>query len=308
MKKVVVFGMGNKWEEYRDIINENYEVVAYVDNYKKESGGTKCFLLEELQIYYDLLIITPIAYAPIYSQCLLYGIDKEKIVLVDLLPEIYMKRAVGGKFCYGQHYEDLIISAIFSQIGIDKPSYLDLGANHPYNISNTALLYLNGSHGVNIDANSHSIDLFNMARPNDKNVNVGVATRNGEMTFYEFSTSSGLNTFSKDDAEYATEKFGAKVQKTKLVNAVTLDVIIDIYCNGVFPDYLDCDIEGFDYEVLRSYDLSGNGPKVICVEIRKNKYVSFDEMLSSKGFFLFCRIGVNSIYVKNDFKQTLCGK
>jgi hypothetical protein len=39
---------------------------------------------------------------------------------------------------------DVIVKFIFDCIGISKPTYLDVGAHHPY-ISNTALFYESGS-------------------------------------------------------------------------------------------------------------------------------------------------------------------
>lgn len=59
-------------------------------------------------------------------------------------------------------------------MGIENPSYLDVGCNHPYEGNNTALLYLKGSCGVNIDANFNCIQLMNAERPDDTNICVGV--------------------------------------------------------------------------------------------------------------------------------------
>src|SRR5579871_5884717 len=58
-----------------------------------------------------------------------------------------------GHLTYSQHGEDMIFANIFHIIGIEKPSYMDIGAYHPINISNTAYFYAKGSRGVNIDAN-----------------------------------------------------------------------------------------------------------------------------------------------------------
>ena len=41
---------------------------------------------------------------------------------------------------YSQFGEDLILAHLFSQIGISKPTYLDIGANEPKFICNTLLL------------------------------------------------------------------------------------------------------------------------------------------------------------------------
>src|SRR5690606_9910227 len=65
-----------------------------------------------------------------------------------------------GHITYSQHGEDLLILNLFDQLQIKNPSYLDLGAHHPTDISNTKLLYDRGSRGVNIEANRHLIEAF----------------------------------------------------------------------------------------------------------------------------------------------------
>src|SRR5262249_38551597 len=106
-----------------------------------------------------------------------------------------------GHLTYSQHGEDLVFVALFEQIGVDRPSYLDIGAHHPVNCSNTALLHRRGSRGVNIDANPDVMDAFRRERPQDANINVGVAGTSGSMTFYRIDAFSGRNTFSKEAAE-----------------------------------------------------------------------------------------------------------
>ncbi|MGB5027475.1 MAG: hypothetical protein WBO38_03165, partial [Chitinophagaceae bacterium] len=38
---------------------------------------------------------------------------------------------------YSQSGEDIIVSYLFERMGIKKPTYLDIGANHPIALSNT---------------------------------------------------------------------------------------------------------------------------------------------------------------------------
>ena len=45
---------------------------------------------------------------------------------------------------YSQCGEDLLVDYIFKLRGITQPTYLDIGANHPYFISNTAKFYQQG--------------------------------------------------------------------------------------------------------------------------------------------------------------------
>lgn len=302
-KRIIVFGVGFRYEQNKEIIKKNYEIVAYADNNPREfCDGIAVNLKEALTREYDLIIITPDNNTEMYKQCLNENIAKEKVLILELVPVFYQRNSLGIR-CYGQHFDDLFLAGIFGLMGIDKPTYLDLGANHPYYISNTALFYENGCRGVNVDANADTIDLFNFARPDDINLNLGVGDSEGELPFYSFSSTCGLNTFSKVEAENAIQKFGVSLEKIKKVRVVTLQSIIDDFCEGVFPDFLDCDIEGYDYAVLSSFDFNKTGPKVICVEVRKDDIDDFNQLLNSKGYFFLCRISENNFYVRECYRK-----
>lgn len=306
MKNAVVFGIGNNWKLYGDFIKKNFSIVGYVDNNWKKIGGNVVSVDNISNMKFDLIIVMPNDCEDMIMQLHNMEIPDEKIVVFKLFKEsypYYEKETIGLK-CYGQHFEDLVIAAIFGQIGIEKPSYMDLGANHPFTISNTALLYCNGCRGINIEANPFLIAEFKKQRPEDINLNVGVSTKEGILPFYKFDESSGRNTFSKEEADsISSDDF--KIEDIVELPVVTLKSIIEKYCQNVFPDFLDCDIEGLDFDVLSGYDLKNNGPKVVCVEVREKDIEKFDSMLSGKGYFKYCRMGENNIYVQNRYRKTL---
>jgi hypothetical protein len=55
------------------------------------------------------------------------------------------------KKSFSQTGEDLIVEFIFNDIGVDYPSYIDIGAHHPYYLNNTQIFYLKGCRGINIE-------------------------------------------------------------------------------------------------------------------------------------------------------------
>ena len=304
--KAIVFGIGNRYRVHQSILSEKYEIIAFADSYVRELDGKKVIPISEAAgLGFDKIIITPMCWPEMLKECMKNGIEKEKIIILDLMHELW-ERTVCGVKAFGQYFEDLIILGIFGQIKITNPSYLDIGCNHPYRISNTALMYLNGAKGVNVDANKVSIDAFNLVRTNNTlNINCGVTPNCGLHSFYMQSDDSGLNTFAHEEIEYAKKKFNTEFNRVEKVECITLGNIIDVYCEGKFPDFFDCDIEGLDYDVMKSYNMSSNGPKVVCVEVRPDKTEQFDSLLYSYGYFLFCRIGGNTIYVRNEFKKIL---
>ena len=102
--------------------------------------------------------------------------------------------------CYGQDGEDLILNRLLD--GQMQGFYVDVGAHHPIRFSNTYLFYERGWTGINIDAMPGSMKKFRKLRPRDINVECGVASSSGKLTFHRFNEPA-LNTF--DDVEAANK-------------------------------------------------------------------------------------------------------
>lgn len=184
-----------------------------------------------------------------------------RTILNKLSPDFQYK-----KISYSQYGEDLIIYSVFREhLNIQKPSYLDIGAHHPYHLSNSALLYKFGCRGINIEANPDLIKAFYKYRPDDKNINIGIsADKNGVLPFYIMEQPE-LNTFIKEQAE-SLDKRGFPIKKVLDIQCYNLHYIIETYCNGIFPDFLSLDVEGLDEYIFEHYDFTGSRPKIICVE------------------------------------------
>jgi hypothetical protein len=75
-----------------------------------------------------------------------------------------------GPTSYAQHGDDFQILNLFNLLGIDRPTYIDLGAHHPETISNTKLLYDRGSRGINVEANPNLFKAFESQRLGDGTV------------------------------------------------------------------------------------------------------------------------------------------
>ena len=207
---------------------------------------------------------------------------------------------VYGAVTFAEHAEDMVLLAIFNRIGVKSPSYLDIGANHPYNISNTALFYLRGCRGINVEANPTALAVFEAERPEDINVTIGVAPTKGVMKFYMVSDNSTLNSFNPQSIAYhASINPDIKITNMIDIEVDTIDAIVDNYANGAYPDLLSIDIELLDYDVLVSADFTKSRPKVICVEIGgEQRYV---EMLRNRGYHLIYKPFANAIFIHEDY-------
>lgn len=206
---------------------------------------------------------------------------------------------------FSQCGEDLIIAYIFRTIGIFKPSYIDIGAHHPYRFSNTAFFYERGSCGINVEPDPDLFQQISSVRKRDVNLNIGIGDKEDSLEFYKLSVPT-LNTFVKEEAERLAVKFGYTIVEVLPIPVKKLDTIINKYAKGIFPDLLTIDIEGADEFIISEIN-PDNGPVVICVET-----ISFEEdgsgvknveiinMLESKGYMLYADTYINSIFVKKN--------
>lgn len=210
----------------------------------------------------------------------------------------------GGR-SYAQHGDDYMILNLFNLMGIERPSYLDVGAHHPSIISNTKLLYDRGCRGINVDANPELMMAFTDERPDDVNLLYGVGPEVGSKTFYMFNLKNGQhgagrNTFCEKERDHIIRE-GWQVARMMEIYVTTLNHIVDSWSLSAWPDLLCVDVEGWDYEILKSAQFKLNSPKVICVETRRNESLHMGQMLKKKGFFPYCRMGENMFFVASEF-------
>ncbi|GAB3544047.1 FkbM family methyltransferase [Spirosoma fluminis] len=194
---------------------------------------------------------------------------------------------------FSQEGEDQILAQYF--YGVDTGFYLDIGAYHPINYSNTYKFYLQGWRGINLDAMPGSMAAFTEIRPRDINVETGLAEQEGTLPYYIFNQ-TGINTFSETFAAEMVAKGYALVEK-KAVKARTLQSVLAEYlpANQVI-DFMSLDVEGFELDVLRSNDWSTYRPRLIVVESLqlKNKTL-LDNYLGQVNYGLIANT-LNNLY------------
>jgi FkbM family methyltransferase len=140
--------------------------------------------------------------------------------------------------------------------------YLDIGAQHPISNNNTYLLFNKGWRGINIDLDKKNIDLFNIVRPNDINLNYAISDSEKEADLYYYHESSPINTLSKDVSNFQN----AKVSKVKRVRTKILNNILDNINLQNHIDYMSIDVEGCEEQVLKGFNIKKYKPSVISIE------------------------------------------
>lgn len=204
----------------------------------------------------------------------------------------------GGR-TYAQHGDDLAVLNIFKRLGIEHPNYLDLGAHHPFDLSNTALLYERGSRGVNVEANPVLFEVFKEFRMYDVNVCAAVGVKADRAAFYRISDSHGCNSLIPMDR--------AKLRPIE-VEVLTLQSILEQYCDSTWPDFLTIDIEGMDVPVLGSIDFGSEPPKVVCAEAVSQIGDVTDELrqlMTGKAYDVHSWCGSNMLFVRRELLGAL---
>ena len=215
------------------------------------------------------------------------------------------------KVSYSQCGEDLIVKYIFDTIGISNPSYIDIGAHHPYYLSNTALFYQNGSRGINIEPDITLYKDFLTDRKEDINLNIGVGIHEEDIDFYIIS-SPALNTFSKKEAENYSNESRHFIKSVEKVRVRTLPNILKDFSNENFPQFLSIDAEGVDETIIKAIDYEKKFPIVICIEtisysetgngIKNKEIIDF---LEKKGYLLYADTYINSIFILDSLWRKL---
>jgi FkbM family methyltransferase len=212
---------------------------------------------------------------------------------------------------YAQNGEDVILRRIFGnqEVGF----YIDIGAFHPEFLSVTKHFYDRGWSGINVDPLKKSIELFAKERPRDVNLNLAIASENGSRNFFEVTDYPELSTTSVNHCmgyEYNGISYSVEViTGNKLFSDYSIDSV----------DFMKIDVEGAEYEIIKSIDFLRYRPKVLIVEatipnsiflgwgVLKSIYnfEKWEPVLLSSGYIFAYFDGLNRFYVSEENKNFL---
>ena len=185
---------------------------------------------------------------------LIKHLTNSRLGLSVLLPILQRIRSVS--FAY--YAEDLLLSHLCPQ---RTGSYVDVGAFHPRELSNTYKLYLRGWSGVTIEPNPDAAAAFRRIRPRDTHLTIGCAEQQSELTYHKFRDAA-QNTF---DTARAAELQAEKIGEVS-IPCMPLNEVFDQYCRDRCPDLLNVDCEGRDLQVIQSLDWRRHRPTVLIIE------------------------------------------
>ena len=201
------------------------------------------------------------------------------------------------RYHYADNGEDVIIQGLFNHR--KDGFYIDVGCYHPIRASLTHLLYKKGWKGVNIDISEDTINLFKIARPNDKNINIGIADKVGEDFYYQSSHINQANSF----------KYYDDVKKVKIKTTTLDNIIKDLRIKKI--DFLNIDVEYTDFKVLQGLNLNSVRPTLIAIE--DNDAFDIADLVNSdiykylinKEYFLYSKLNCTNLYLDKKYKNNL---
>jgi len=214
-----------------------------------------------------------------------------------------------GKFAtasYAQEGEDILLKRIFDSKKKYRGFFIDVGAHHPYRYSNTYLFYQKGWSGINIDAMPGSMKAFAKVRPRDINLEIPISDKKQVLTYYAFNEPA-FNGFSKEMSERRDGLQQLKLLFTKEIETYTLEEILDRYLpKDQSIDFLSVDVEGLDFEVIRSINLEKYTPKVILAEFLGDSLYTIGQnpmlrYLEAHGYVLSAKAVNTAFFIHKDF-------
>ncbi len=190
------------------------------------------------------------------------------------------------KKSYSQYGEDVYINTELKKYQLKDELYLDIGANHPSDISNTYLLYRKGFKGIIIEPNEELIGLFRKFRKRDITLMIGCSNESTMLRF-NISKTPVLSSFSDNRT--------VNTYKQVYLPVMPLDLAIaNIPCSMI--SLLSIDVEGLNHEVLQGATQSIKKSLLLCIEFDTDYEKGLFDMVLKDEFDLIHTFSCNLIY------------
>lgn len=197
---------------------------------------------------------------------------------------------------YSQYGEDKVLRSLLPEA---FGHYLDVGAGDPVRFSNTYLFYCEGWRGTLIEPIPSLAEKARATRKRDVVINAAVGLSESSATklkFYQFVTTE-LSTL---DAQRARDLVsdGHELMDEISVDAIALSTITP-EIGPRDPFLLSVDVEGLDFDVLKSIDWARFTPRVVCVEDpeRLKGSTQISNLMDENGYELVSQNNASSIYL-----------
>jgi len=146
-----------------------------------------------------------------------------------------------------------------------------------------------------------SMKLFNKYRKRDINLEFPINDEDKLMDYYMY-TQNSYNSFIEDSSDYLQSMLIGKRQ----LQTRKLSWVLDTYLLSTNINFLTIDVEGMDFNVLRSNNWEKYRPEVVLFESlvyenNKEELRQINCYLQEKGYSKFCCTPTNVFYIENNF-------
>ncbi|MBS1557203.1 MAG: FkbM family methyltransferase [Bacteroidetes bacterium] len=206
----------------------------------------------------------------------------------------FLDRFLPVKKSYSQHQEDVYILNLLRKYNTENAIYVDVGANHPTDISNTYLLYRNGMRGVLIEPNNELSELAKITRSEDIVLPIAISSQ-PELLKFNISKTPVLSSF---------KEINHTVYKSVYTPVFPLDLALK-HIRYQFISLLSIDVEGLNIDVLRGAGDTIQKALIICIEFDlKEEQFTIEEILGI-NFKLISVYNCNLIYLNTKLSEEL---
>lgn len=199
-----------------------------------------------------------------------------------------LQEARAMRISYALFGEDLVVRSYFAaNFDNSIARFIDVGAFHPFEQSNTMLLSQLGWRGINIDCDPVKIARFEKLRPQDVNICAAVGEAIRDMIHLRYPMGF-TDRIAQPGEENLLSFCDEKPIKATPIKVRTLTQIIEQSAfRGQHFHYLNVDCEGQDLSVLKGLDFSRYSPDLITVEAHaKTEQAELTAFLESRGYEL----------------------
>jgi len=206
---------------------------------------------------------------------------------------------------YAQNGEDVLLWRALGHV--PNGFYVDVGANDPTEHSVTRAFYEAGWRGINIEPLPSFHQRFEHDRPGDINLAIAAGATDGELKLYDVPS---VNGWASPDAGVAA------AHRSEGFDVVELTVPVRTL-NGVWAEhvrgdvhFLKIDVEGFEGEVLRGFDLARYRPWILVIEAtlpnsRVTNHESWEPLVTSHDYRFAWFDGLNRYYVAAEHAELM---
>ncbi|HEY4156888.1 MAG TPA: FkbM family methyltransferase [Polyangiaceae bacterium] len=203
---------------------------------------------------------------------------------------------------YSQNGEDVRLRRAFS--GQAQGFYVDVGANHPVQLSVTKHFSERGWTGINVEPLPGQFALIERDRPRDINLNVACSAERGELELYAARGGySGMSTLTAEEAELHKKK-GVEFDALRVKTLPLAEILAEHAANKTI-DFMSIDVEGHERQVLQGADLARFRPRVLLLEAtRPNSteptHGAWEDLILRADYLFAVFDGLNRFYVRRE--------